>query len=95
MQYKPGASPVSLTTLEPATSDAASPDDADKAGRRRRRRRGPPRGPGGEGGEGTEGGGENGPGGEMDGGGDDEIARADSGSRPSPAGDGGSDPSQS
>ena len=97
VQYKPGASPVSLTTLEPATTDAASPDDADKAGRRRRRRRGRRRGPGGEGGEGGEGteGGENGPGGEMDGGGDDEIARADSGSRPSPAGDGGSDPSQS
>lgn len=52
VQYKPGASPVSLTTLEPVEDPAGVPgDDADKAGRRRRRRRGRRRGGAGEGGE--------------------------------------------
>jgi hypothetical protein len=37
VQYKPGASPVSLTTLEPVE---AGEEDADKTGRKRRRRRG-------------------------------------------------------
>lgn len=46
VQYKPGASPVSLTTLDPVETDE---EDADKVGRRRRRRRGRRRGPGGEG----------------------------------------------
>jgi hypothetical protein len=50
VQYKAGASPVSLTTLEPVEG---GDDDADKAGRRKRRRRGRRRG-----GEGGEGGGE-------------------------------------
>lgn len=53
VQYKPGASPVSLTTLEPVADIAGLPaEDADKAGRRRRRRRGRRRGGPGEGGEG-------------------------------------------
>lgn len=52
VQYKPGASPVSLTTLEPVAEPAGLPgEDADKAGRRRRRRRGRRRGGAGEGGE--------------------------------------------
>jgi hypothetical protein len=37
VQYKPGASPVSLTTLDPVE---AGEEDADKTGRKRRRRRG-------------------------------------------------------
>ena len=37
VQYKAGASPVSLTTLDPAEGGE---EDADKAGRRKRRRRG-------------------------------------------------------
>ncbi len=52
VQYKPGASPVSLTTLDPV--EAPGEEDADKVGRRKRRRRGRRRG--GEGGEGGEGG---------------------------------------
>lgn len=53
VQYKPGASAVSLTTLEPVTTDPSlAPEDADKVGRRRRRRRGRRRGAG-EGGEGN------------------------------------------
>jgi hypothetical protein len=55
VQYKAGASAVSLTTLEPVADASLAPEDADKAGRRRRRRRGRRRGPG-EGGEGMEGG---------------------------------------
>ncbi|WP_396624483.1 hypothetical protein [Luteitalea sp.] len=55
VQYKTGASAVSLTTLEPVADASLAPEDADKAGRRRRRRRGRRRGPG-EGGEGMEGG---------------------------------------
>ena len=51
VQYKQGASPVSLTTLEPVADATLAPEDADKAGRRRRRRRGRRRGAGGEGGE--------------------------------------------
>lgn len=50
VQYKPGASPVSLTTMEPVTEAGLAPEDADKVGRRRRRRRGRRRGAGGEGG---------------------------------------------
>ena len=49
VQYKQGASPVSLTTLEPVADATLAPEDADKAGRRRRRRRGRRRGAGGEG----------------------------------------------
>lgn len=57
VQYKAGASPVSLTTLEPVAEAAGvSGEDADKVGRRRRRRRGRRRGGAGEGGEGGEGG---------------------------------------
>lgn len=52
VQYKPGSSAVSLTTLEPVADASLAPEDADKAGRRRRRRRGRRRGPG-EGGEGN------------------------------------------
>lgn len=52
VQYKPGASPVSLATLEPVAEPGGLPaEDADKAGRRRRRRRGRRRGGAGEGGE--------------------------------------------
>lgn len=52
VQYKPGASPISLATLEPvADPGELPPEDADKAGRRRRRRRGRRRGGPGEGGE--------------------------------------------
>ena len=40
VQYKQGASPVSLTTLEPVANASLAPEEADKAGRRRRRRRG-------------------------------------------------------
>lgn len=50
VQYKPGASPVSLTTLEPVQDATLAPEDADKVGRRRRRRRGRRRGAG-EGGD--------------------------------------------
>lgn len=46
VQYKPGASPVSLTTLEPV--EAAGEHDGDKVGRRKRRRRGRRRGGEGE-----------------------------------------------
>lgn len=54
VQYKAGASPVSLTTLEPVPDAAGLPgEDADKVGRRRRRRRGRRRGGAGEGGDGT------------------------------------------
>ena len=56
VQYKPGSSPVSLTTLEPAGEADAGGEDADKAGRRRRRRRGRRRGAGGEGAEAGNGG---------------------------------------
>lgn len=48
VQYKAGASPQSLATLEP--SETSGDDEADKAGRRKRRRRGRRRG-GAEGGE--------------------------------------------
>ncbi len=96
VQYKQGASPVSLTTLEPATDAGLAPEDADKAGRRRRRRRGRRRGAGGEGGEG----GEAGPG--PEGGGeydqsDEAPAREHEprDARPTSAGDGGTDPAQS
>ncbi|HTV02760.1 MAG TPA: hypothetical protein VMF13_19580 [Luteitalea sp.] len=75
VQYKPGSSPVSLTTLEPV-ADNGNPEDADKTGRRRRRRRGRRRGPGGEGGEGAEGG-------EMGGGEMDAGGASDGGSEPS------------
>ncbi len=100
VQYKQGASPVSLTTLEPVADASLSPEDADKAGRRRRRRRGRRRGAGGEGGEGGEamdggeagggqdGGAEDGP---FDGGPDARQVEA----RPSSAGVGGADPAES
>jgi len=97
VQYKPGASPVSLTTLEPATDASLAPEDADKAGRRRRRRRGRRRGAGGEGGEGgeagsgPEGGGEYGPSDEASARGNEPPRDA----RPTSAGDGGTDPAQS
>jgi hypothetical protein len=91
VQYKQGASPVSLTTLEPVADASLAPEDADKVGRRRRRRRGRRRGPGGEGGE--SGGGpdvgddnEHGPAG-------DEPSRGEP--RSSSVGDGGADPAQS
>jgi hypothetical protein len=96
VQYKQGASPVSLTTLEPVADATLAPEDADKAGRRRRRRRGRRRGAGGEGGEaGADAIGEAGNG--SDGA---EYAADDDGPqgedmRPSPAGDGGADPTQS
>lgn len=48
VQYKAGASPLSLTTLEPVE---AGDEDADKVGRKRRRRRGRRRGAEGEGAE--------------------------------------------
>lgn len=48
VQYKTGASPLSLTTLEPVE---AGDEDADKVGRKRRRRRGRRRGGEGEGAE--------------------------------------------
>ena len=90
VQYKPGASPVSLTTLEPVTDATLAPEDADKAGRRRRRRRGRRRVTGAEGGE---------AGASEDGGA--EYAQGDQppqhgGTTPSSsAGDGGADPAQS
>jgi hypothetical protein len=55
VQYKPGASPVSLTTLDPVEQ---TEEDADKAGRRRRRRRSRRRGAGDGEGEGVGEGGE-------------------------------------
>lgn len=96
VQYKPGASPVSLTTLEPVADASLAPEDADKAGRRRRRRRGRRRGAGGEGAEMEGGAG-------MDGGADDgpsdDAPMADGpshdGERFTSAGDGGTDPAQS
>jgi hypothetical protein len=97
VQYKQGASPVSLTTLEPTADANLAPEDADKVGRRRRRRRGRRRGPGGEGGEGGEAG--TGPdgGSEYDPS-DDASAREHEpqrDARPTSAGDGGTEPAQS
>lgn len=95
VQYKQGASPVSLTTLEPVADASLAPEDADKAGRRRRRRRGRRRGAGGEGGEGGEMGGAEGHG---DDGQPDQSEAGDSPrgeARSSSAGDGGADPAQS
>jgi hypothetical protein len=97
VQYKQGASPVSLTTMEPTTDASLAPEDADKAGRRRRRRRGRRRGAGGEGGEGgdagsgPEGGGEYGPSDEASAHEHEPQREA----RPTSAGDGGTDPAQS
>ena len=89
VQYKQGASAVSLTTLEPVTDATLAPEDADKAGRRRRRRRGRRRGAGGEGGDagGPQDGGAEYAGGEDTQGGDEP--------RPASATDGGVDPAQS
>ncbi|AMY07364.1 hypothetical protein LuPra_00531 [Luteitalea pratensis] len=90
VQYKQGASPVSLTTLDPVADANLAPEDADKAGRRRRRRRGRRRGAAGEGGEAgasQDGGAEYAPGDDAPQDGDD--------TRPSSAGDGGADPAQS
>jgi hypothetical protein len=92
VQYKPGASPVSLTTLEPVSEPGTSPEDADKVGRRRRRRRGRRRAGGGEGGE------PGSPEGSAEFLQDDdapESGGASAEARPAPAGDGGADPSQS
>jgi hypothetical protein len=91
VQYKAGASPVSLTTLEPTADAEASPEDADKAGRRRRRRRGRRRGPGGEGGEG---------GLAVEAGAEPADAEGEGGAdrtavRPASTSDGGADPAQS
>lgn len=91
VQYKAGASAVSLTTLEPVTDASLAPEDADKVGRRRRRRRGRRRGAG-EGGEGA------GAEGFAEGGqGDDgpEPGGPQAESRPTAADHGGPDPSQS
>lgn len=83
VQYKPGASPISLATLEPVAEPAElPPEDADKAGRRRRRRRGRRRGGPGEGGE---------PGGPES---SAELSQAGDQVEPSAA-DGGDDPAQS
>ena len=71
VQYKPGSSPLSLTTLEPIVEAGGTPEDADKVGRRRRRRRGRRRGGVGEGGEF---------------GGHDDAAAEGQGPEPSPAG---------
>ena len=90
VQYKQGASPVSLTTLEPVTDASLAPEDADKAGRRRRRRRGRRRGNAGEGGENAatqDNGVEYASGEDAPQGGDD--------TRGPSAGDGGADPAQS
>jgi hypothetical protein len=90
VQYKQGASPVSLTTLEPVNDATLAPEDADKAGRRRRRRRGRRRGAGGEGieaGTTQDGDGEQAPGDDAPQGGDDTRG-------PSSA-DAGADPAQS
>lgn len=94
VQYKQGASPVSLTTLEPVNDASLAPEDADKVGRRRRRRRGRRRGVGGDGPE---------AGGSQDGNGNGEHGgdvEAPSGgdaveTRSSSAGNGGTDPTQS
>jgi len=97
VQYKQGASPVSLTTLEPTVDASLAPEDADKAGRRRRRRRGRRRGAGGEGGEGGEAG--SGPEGSGEYDRSDEASAREHESprdaRPTSAGDGGTDPAQS
>ncbi|BCS31317.1 hypothetical protein TBR22_A05170 [Luteitalea sp. TBR-22] len=94
VQYKPGASAVSLTTLEPVADASLAPEDADKAGRRRRRRRGRRRGPG-EGGPG-EGGEGNGAEGFAEGeGGSDAGSSPSAESRANAAGDGGAEPSES
>jgi hypothetical protein len=90
VQYKQGASPVSLTTLEPVNDAALAPEDADKAGRRRRRRRGRRRGAGAEGGE---------AGASQDGGAEhaqgEQGPQGGGGTQSSSAGDGGADPAQS
>ncbi len=89
VQYKAGASPVSLTTLDPVDDASLAPEDADKVGRRRRRRRGRRRGPGGDGG-GEGGAAESGGEGQADEGGAarDDAPRAETPS----AGAGGADP---
>lgn len=94
VQYKTGASPVSLTTLEPVEPIG---EDADKAGRRRRRRRGRRRGPNDEDQPGADNGGDSRD--QDDRGGDAgradvraSTAPASQTSGPAPAADGASDP---